>query len=291
MAFRVNRRPIGEGTLLPETMPEDAFDHFTRVLAPGYEVITSGRGHERSWRVGAVETDKAEHFVTGKLGWHRRDPDILPSWSEELKDWPTTVAHSPETLMPFALDGETRVLGVVDDKRSAPATLAAVFEKILNENERELHKRTTEWSVEPVLDAREFIDWLNGLDVVESVGFTARLPNPEPKDAFAELTDRMEQAHGTEYTARMKSKREEGLQHVEDDPEFRQAIAMGEQGFARLDGRGRRDGRESRYNQNNAVASENIPKLPESWEDIRAMLKNIVRERFRRFLLDNDEPA
>lgn len=291
MAFRVNRRPIGEGTLLPETLPDASFDHFVRVLAPGYEVVTYGRGSERSWRVGAVEIDGDDMFVTGKLGWHSRDPEIVPSWSDELKDWPPTTQEPAETLMPFAYDGEKRVLGIVHDRRSAPTTLAAVFEMILNENEREMAQPTTEWSVEPVLDAQEFIEWLHTQDVVLSVGFVARLPNPEPRAAFEELAERLEQAHGTEYTARMKSKREEGLQNIEDDREFRQAIAMGEEGFAQLDGRGRRGGRPSAYRQSNKVAYERVPSLPSDWEELRAMLKGIVRHRLRRFLLDDDEAA
>lgn len=291
LAFRVNRRPIGEDTLLPETMPKDSFDHFARVLAPGYEVITAGRGRERSWRVGAVDVDGAHRFVTGKLGWHPREPEIVPSWSDDLKDWPAAIGHPTETLLPFVFDGETRLFGVIHDRRSAASTLAAVFEMILNENEREMTQRTTEWSVEPVLDSERFIEWLNTLDVVESVGFTARLPNPEPKTAFKDLAERLAQAHGTEYTARMKSKREEGLQHIEEDPEFRQAIAMGQEGFAQLEGRGRRGGRKSRYRQSNKVASETIPTVPADWEALRAMLKEMVRTRLRSFLLDDDEAA
>lgn len=291
LAFRVNRRPIGEGTLFPEKIPPDAFDHFVRMLAPGFEVITAGRGHERSWRAGAVEVDRDKRFVTGKLGWHTRDPEIVPSWSEDLKDWPATLKEPVETLMPFAFDGTTRLLGIVHDKKSSPKTLAAVFELILSENERQLTQPTTEWSVEPVLNSEEFIEWLKSLDVVESVGFVARLPNPEPMAAFDDLAGRMERAHGTEYSARMKSKREEGLKHIEDDPEFSQAISMGEQGFAQLDGRGRRAGRESTYRQSNRVAYEQIPRLPTDWEQMRELLKELLRTRLRRFLLGDDEAA
>jgi hypothetical protein len=217
MAFRVNRRPLGEGTLVVEKLSPDPFDHFVRMLAPGHEVITYGRGRERSWRVGAVEIDWDERFLTGKLGWHPRDPEIVPSWSQELKDWPPTAKEPPETLLPFGFDGEKRLLGVLHDKKSSPTTLAAVFEMILNENERQLVNPTTEWSVEPVLDAQEFIEWLHTQDVVQAVAFVARLPNPEPRAQFEELAERLERAHGTEYAARMKSKREEGLQNIEED--------------------------------------------------------------------------
>lgn len=288
LAYRVNRRPIGEGTLLPEEIPTDSFDHFVRVLTPGYEVITQGRGKERSWRIGAIDVDRADQFVTGKLGWHPREPEVVPSWSEELKDWPATLKDAPETLLPFAYDGEKRILGVIDDRKSSLKSIAAVFEQVLDENERELEHRTTEWSVEPILDSEEFIEWLGSLDIVQSVSFTAKLPNPEPDRAFDELFQRMNQRHATEYTARFKSSKEEGLQHVEDDPEFRQAIAMGQQGFAELEGRGKRGGQTTSYKQGQRVASDRIEEVPNDWGELLSLLKSMVRQNLRQFLLGGD---
>jgi hypothetical protein len=87
------------------------------------------------------------------------------------------------------------------------------------------------------------------------------------------------------------SAREEGLQHVEEDPEFRQAIAMGQQGFAELEGKGRRNGRDTIYRQGERVAYETIPSVPGEWSELRALLKELVRKRVRRFLLDKDEAA
>lgn len=289
LAYRVNRRPIGEGTLIPEAMPPEAFDHFCRMLAPGYEVVTSGRGRDRAWRVGGIEIDRDAEFLTGKLGWYPKDPEVVPAWSAELMDWPPTVRPPAETLVPFAFDGTTRLLGVVRDKHSAPATIASVFEEILRDNEHETAMPTTEWSVEPILDSTEFIDWLHSQDVVRSVGFVARLPNPEPKRAFEELSRRLERAHGTEYVTRMSSQREEGLQQIEEDPEFNQAIAMGQEGYARLEGRGRREGKDSVFRQGEQVASEQVPRLPVDWSEARKLLKSLVRDRLSRFLGSDKE--
>ena len=148
---------------------------------------------------------------------------------------------------------------------------------------------STDTTIEPILDSKEFIEWLDSLDVVESVAFTAKLPNPEPTTAFDDLAGRIGDAHGTEYSARMKTTREEGLQHIEEDPEFRQAIAMGKKGFAELEGRGRRNGKPTRYRQKDEVASETISHLPADWQDLRGMLKEMVRTRLRTFLLDDDD--
>jgi hypothetical protein len=142
-----------------------------------------------------------------------------------------------------------------------------------------------------VLDAEEFIEWLSSVDVVESVGFVAKLPNPEPMAAFDDLAGCLKRAHGTEYSARMTSKREEGLQQIASDPEFKQATAMGEQGFAQLRGRGRREGHGTTYSQTNKVAFEPITRLPEDWEETRELLKNILRTRLRRFVRGDDQAA
>lgn len=139
----------------------------------------------------------------------------MPDWSDEEKDWvTTTMKPRGGRVVPFGFDYETRLLTVLSDRSSPPATVAAVFERILRDNERELpeEERSTEWSVEPILDAEEFIEWLSSLEVVHRVSFTARLPNPEPRDAFRNLAERMEARRATEYTETLKSDREEGLQ-------------------------------------------------------------------------------
>jgi hypothetical protein len=66
----------------------------------------------------------------------------------------------------------------------------------------------------------------------------------------------------TEYTETLKSDREGGLQDVEEDRDVRQAIAVGEQGFATLRGRGWRDGHESRFSQSEEAATEHVDQLP-----------------------------
>lgn len=64
LVFRVNRRPLDPPSLFTATMPEDVFEHFVRVLMPGYEVVT-GRRYQRTWRVGGLERDPASPTLTG----------------------------------------------------------------------------------------------------------------------------------------------------------------------------------------------------------------------------------
>jgi hypothetical protein len=273
--------------LVPAKPPADAFEHFVRMLTPGYEVVT-GRKNQRVWWVGGIEVDQESRTLTGKLGWQPREEEIISEWVPAEKDWLSSTAEPRQRkLMPFGFDGEKRLLGVVADGSSAPPTIAAVFEKILRANENELQEPSTEWSVEPVLDRENFIGWLKALDVVRSVSFTARLPNPEPSDAFGDLWGRMDRSHATQYTETMKSGAEEGLIEVEQDRDFSQAIVMAEQGFAQLQGKGTRNGVVSKYSQKNDVATERVPELPHDWNQMRAMLKGFLKGRLRRFLEDD----
>jgi hypothetical protein len=282
--YRVSRRPLAEPSLLAqEGMPSDPFEHFVRMLAPGHEVVT-GRKNQRAWRVGGIEMDEDERVLTGKLGWVPVGVEVMPDWSDELQDW----AESPVdthggTIVPFGFEGESRLLVVLEDRESRPETIAAVFEKILRENEQQTIERSTEWSVEPVLDAATFRSWLASLDVVRRVSFTAKLPNPEPTDAFRNLAERMERRRATIYTEQMRSGSEEGLVGIEDDEDFRQALAMGEHGLAKLSGTGYVGKAERRYNQTRTVAREYVPELPPTWAETWQLLKDFLKGQVGRF--------
>ena len=277
-----------ESLFAPQGMPPDPFEHFIRMLPPGYQVVT-GRRHQRSWRVGGLQQDEVGRVLLGKLGWVPVGREVVPEWSEERKDWlESGVSPHGGKVVPFGFAGETRLLAVLDDHQTAPSTVAAVFEKILNENERETLERTTEWSVEPILDAEDFRSWLMSLDIVTTVSFTAKLPNPEPRDAFRDLAERMANRRATHYTEFMKSEREEGLVGVEADADFEQAIAMGEQGFATLRGTGRAGGVVRRYSQTTTVAKEHVPELPHDWATVWQLFREVLHGRLRRFL-DQDE--
>jgi hypothetical protein len=266
-------------------MPPDAFEQFVSVLRPGYRVVT-GRSNQRVWRIGGIESDEVDRVLTARLGFQPLvEEGTVPDWSEEEKDWvPVTAGPREPKLIPFGFDGDTRVLAVLRESSSRPTTIAAVFEKTLQDNEAALPAPTTRWSVEPILDTREFLEWLNSLEYVRSVSFTAKLPNPEPREEFSQLWARLQHAHATELSETIKSDRDEGLVAVSEDPDVKQAIAMGQQGFASLRGRGRRAGTVTTFSQNEDVAREPIPELPDSWPQMRQLIRDFLKNQARRFL-------
>jgi len=287
LLYRVNRRPIGEGSMLPEEIPADVLDHFNRVFPNGWRVVTKGGGGNRIWRSGGVELDREARVVTGKLGWHPAEEEAVTDYDEDAEDWVTSIeAPHGRVVLPFAFDGDTRILAVLRMGRSRAITIGGVFEKILTENECQLMKPTTEWSVEPILDRREFNEWLESMDIVSEVEFVAKLPNPTPNDAYKDVFKRMEDRRATRLIENFHSNRPTGLQNVQDDPEFRQAEAMASEGFATLKGVGERDNRKTRYNQNEKVRRATINDLPGSWEEMRAVLTGFLKEQARGFLGD-----
>jgi hypothetical protein len=287
--YRVNRRPLEPSLYSQEGMPDDVFEHFVRMLAPGYRVVT-GRGNQRAWRVGGVHVDEADRIVTGKLGWVPVGEDVVPDWSDQEKDWAEhAVPPHGGKVVPFGFHGDSRLLVVLEDSKTSPESVAAAFELILQENEQQSLTRSTDWSVEPVLDAATFRSWLASVEVVERVSFTAKLPNPEPRDAFRDLAERMARRRATVYTEALYSDRKLGLSGIEEDEDFRQAIAMGEHGLAKLSGTGFVGGRERPYSQTKRVASESVPELPRTWAETWKLIRAFLKSQVRRFV--DEEPV
>jgi hypothetical protein len=286
--FRVNRRPWPDQNLFTPEQPPDPYEHFVRMLMPGYEVVT-GRRHKRSWRIGGLQRDDEAKTLVGKLGWEPIGRESVPLWDDYEKDWlsETATPHGGR-VVPFGFDGETRLLTVLRDPKTPPTTVAAVFEKTLRDNERGLDHPTTEWSVEPVLDAADFLSWLETLDTVHVVAFTAKLPNPEPRRAYRDLGTRIRGLHATSYTETIRSERDEGLIGIQDDPEIQQAIAMGENGLAKFRGEGKRGDFVSQYSQSNRVAKERVEEIPEDWEAVWSLIKDFLKGRLRRFVREHE---
>jgi hypothetical protein len=253
-------------------------------LIAGHKVKL-GRAHQRVWRVGGLEVDHEDRVMTGRLGSQPAGKGVVSEWSDERKDWETHTTESRvRELLPFGFDGESRLLTVLQHGKPA-ATIATVFQTILRDNEKKSADPTTLWSVEPVLDRATFVSWLNSAAVVNLVEFKAELPNPEPTPEFSDLWKRIQATGATQHTETMRSTREDGLRNVDQDKDFKQAMAMGQKGFATLRGEGRRsDGGRTTYRQTKAVAAEHIDKLPPDWSQTRALIKDYLKGRLRDFL-------
>jgi hypothetical protein len=132
------------------------------------------------------------------------------------------------------------------------------------------------------------VSWLKEQEVVTDVSFTARLPNPEPRDAFRDLAQRLEARRARSHTETMIGDKESGLTGIEDDRDFKQAIAMGEQGFATLRGTARTHGATRRFNQKTRVATDHEPELPADWPGILMLIKHALKTRFRRYIEESD---
>ena len=156
-----------------------------------------------------------------------------------------------------------------------------MLDDFLDQHERALSSPTTEWSVEAILDGRDFAEWLESMDVVKEVEFVAKLPNPTPTPAMEDVYKRLTNRNATRLIENFRSTRPGGLKHMEDDPDFLQAEAMAREGFATLKGRGESDGSRRLYNQNDRVRRANIDHLPETWGQMREVIKGFLKERAR----------
>jgi hypothetical protein len=282
LLYRVNRRPKYPDTLMPATLPGDAFEHFIRTLEPDRPVVL-GRRYQLEWRVGGLIG--GDNALTGRLG--RRPLDVKETSTKyvpERRDWIVeTIDPKEKHLLPFGFDGESRLLAVVTDGSASPTTIGTVFEKILRENEAASTEPTTDWSVEPILDRQDFLDWLQSLEIVSSVSFTVRYPNPAPRAPHEDLADRLKKAHATQLTQTFRSKLEEGLVGVAEDQDVKQAISLAQEGSATLSGRGKRAGKRSIYSQKESQAAESVESMPHTWDQMRDALIDRLRGPLRRF--------
>jgi hypothetical protein len=290
LVYRVNRRPFPSGELAPIELPQDAFEHFVDRLVAGYQV-KRGRANKRVWQVGGIEVDHDQRQLTGRLGSQPVRRGMVPKWLDDQKDWDLQVGETAGEieLLPFGYDGESRLLTVLQHGKAA-GTIATVFQTILYDNEMKLHEPTTVWSVEPLLDTSTFLSWLRDTPVVQSVSFTARLPNPESLPEFGDLPGRIKRIGAIQHEQSFRAPPGDTLRGVNEDSGFQEGMAMGRHGFATLKGDGERaDGSHTAYRQAEKVAYEHLDSLPSSWPEMRTLLRRLLKDRLRRFL-DEDTP-
>lgn len=282
LLYKINRRPIAQANLLT-SQPDDFRQHLEEVLVFGPPIVTSAKGTERSWRLGSKNIDEEAGILSGEVGWSQPHPEARDEYDDEELRWRDAVEEKSITARSvFAIDLRTRELGVLQHPSFAPQTIASVFTDILNLGEERRDARSTDWMVEPELDEPEFRAWLASTDVVEKVTFVARLPNPDSMDEFADLFARMEEIEAGEIREEIKPKNPEtGLKRITEEPLSKQFVAAASFAFGYIIASGRRQARQTRYDQRQRVRKERTPPLPDSWSGALREVIEILRGRRR----------
>lgn len=264
------------------SQPGDFFDHLNEVLLFGAPVET-GRRNRRIWKLGNRNIDLEQQVTSGQIGYEIETQVVQDIYDDDAREWREATEPGEATARaPFAIDGDTRILGVLQHPTFSASTIANVFEMLLRrgENERE-GTPTTEWGVEAVLDVNDFIEWLHGAERVQQVVFTAKLPNPSGLPEFDPIWTRLQNLNAKQIRETIDAHDDErGLQHVEDDIESRGFIAMASNGYGNIRARRRRQNREETYDQKNQVKGVRIETPPQTWPEIMiAVIRLLLGER------------
>lgn len=191
LTFRINRRPTAQGNLFAE-QPDSFMDHLSQCLQFGLEITTTGRGHERKWRLGNRYTGEHEQWLSGWIGFRADNSEERDEYDVDAASWLTEVVDTEiSSTAPFVIVNDTRYLCVAKHPKFSEGVLPVVFETLLNLGERERDQVTTDWSVEPVLDIVDFESWLQDMAVVDQVTFTVKRPNPDADEDFEQLDDHL----------------------------------------------------------------------------------------------------
>jgi hypothetical protein len=260
--------------------PASVMDHIIEVLHFGQHVVTgSSPGRQRDWILGNRYIFRDETAFTGQIGWQRDDRQQASRYESETQEWldeeepAERGAHAP-----FVFDGNSRILGVLKHSTFSETTVASVFQILLREGEQQREWPSTEWSVEPILDERDFLSWLHSVQSVTSINLVAELPNPDGLEEFGPIWQEMQDRGARLISTKMVAANDAvGLQGLEEDSRVMGNLAMGRQGFGHVEARGRRGGQETIYDQREKVAREVIDDLGQTWEQAERTMLNRVR--------------
>lgn len=259
--------------------PDSVMDHIIEILPFGKGVVTGRADRQREWILGNRHILTDESGFTGEIGWQRDDQQQASRYVPETQEWRDEVEPAGRSAhAPFAFDGSSRILGMLRHSTFSETTVANVFQTLLREGEQRREWPTTEWSVEPILDERDFLAWLRSVQSVTSINLVAKLPNPDGLEEFGPIWEDMQARSARLISTRMIAANDEvGLQGLEDDTRVRGNLAMGKQGFGYVEARGRRSGHETVYDQRERVAREVIDDLGQTWDQAEQAILGRVR--------------
>ncbi len=268
--YRINRRPIGGDPSLFHPDP-DLLSHLQRVLEPT-EPASSGRRNRREWRLGSLEFDTSAGTFTGRLGWARTGEALGVTWDAPSHAWlDRVVAKDDGAVAPVAFTLDGRVLGILKHPSFTTETvLDDVLTQILNKGEEVSGFPTTQWSVEPLGDERDFYSWLDSVDQLLVLRMIFERPNPDGEPEFDELSERLDRYHADQITEEIRARSDEtGLQktEVQNDPTTRGfLVAALNHAFGRIWAKGKRNGRSVSYDQRKQVLRQSLDFVGSDWE-------------------------
>jgi len=256
-------------------------DHIVEVLLFGERVITGRAGHQREWILGNSRITKDLTALTGQVGWQQTDEQQTSRYVSETQEWRDELEPAERAARaPFAFDGRSRVLGILKHRSFSEKTVAKVFQTLLREGEQQRDWPSTEWSVEPILDERDFLAWLSSVQSVISITLEAKLPNPDALEEFGPVWAEMEARKARLINTKIVAANEdEGLVGLEDDDRVRGNLVMGSQGFGHVEAHGQTsNGVEVIYDQRERVARQVIGELAPTWEEAQVEVLEVTRE-------------
>lgn len=282
LMYRVNRRPRPQGNLFDSGQTPAFLDHLTECLLFGIEVVTSGRGHERRWRLGNRDINSTLGYLAGWIGYRTEDAEEQDDYDTDAKEWRTAVVPTERRATgPFVIVGETQFLFVAKHPTFAEGPLVVVFETLLNQGEEQREASNTDWAVEPLLDTVDFTRWLRQTAVLETVAFHVRLPNPDAAESFAQITAHMDAQEAGILDHKLTPRDpERGLKKdFEQDPISQGLMEMARRAIASIRAKGKSvAGTPRTYNQRERVRRERI-RMPASHD---AALQTVVQHALQR---------
>ena len=289
LLYRVNRRPLPRPTL-GGRQPESVMDHIIEVLPFGLHV-TTGTSHKRDWILGNRVIASNESALSGQVGWEQRgEEESTGRYDPETREWLDVVEPQDRSARaPFVFDAQYRVLGVLKHRSFNESVIAKVFQALLREGENAREWPSTEWSVEPILDERDFLAWLHSVQSVVSVNIVAKMPNPDGLEEFGPIWEEMNQRRARLISTRILAANDEvGLEGLEDDERVMGGLAMGRNGFGHVEAQGYQNGHKTIYDQREKTRREVTDELGPTWTDAVNVMIGLVRRSATRALARRD---
>ncbi|MCU1482931.1 MAG: hypothetical protein JWQ19_3717 [Subtercola sp.] len=279
--FKINRRPIRSATLSTFEPPEDVIEHFKAALA-GSLTATSGRRFRRQWRIGNLQFDPDGSYSTGRIGWTRLDKELADTWDEETKSFREHLVDvESSAVAPFAFLRAGELLGVLRHPSfTTDETINRVFEQLLNKGELSLESPSASWHVDPVGDHEEFQAWLDEMEQVLSITLRIERPNPDGADEFEAIERRLDALDAQYISETVKALDETvGLNKagLSSDTTIRGLIGAAMRSYGFVTARGRKNGRQRKYDQRKEQLRKPIDNVGADWDTATDNVLKAVR--------------